>query len=123
MPCYVINYSREAAAAIFAKDGNDPAEFDAIREYRCLKTCNQYKGCKKHKCQIPCCPVKKGGPDPEGDHLCLMECPKTLSCGVHKCADFCHFGPCKPCKVYSREPLYCPCGVAKLDPPIRCGQV
>lgn len=55
--------------------------------------------------------------------MCLQVCNKTLSCGQHICNDFCHLGPCKPCKVYSREPLYCPCGIAKADPPVKCGQL
>lgn len=53
--------------------------------------------------------------------MCLQSCNKTLSCGKHECGDFCHLGLCKPCRVYSREPLYCPCGIAKIDPPIKCG--
>jgi len=44
-----------------------------------------------------------------------------LQCGVHQCNDFCHIGFCKPCRVYSRDPLFCPCGIAKVDPPIKCG--
>jgi len=44
-----------------------------------------------------------------------------LPCGKHECSDFCHLGFCKPCKWVSNQPLFCPCGIAKLDPPIKCG--
>ena len=90
--------------------------------FSCTKICNQNKSCKRHKCKEICCPVKKGL-DPLGKHICLSVCKKTLGCGVHQCNDFCHIGFCKPCRIYSREPLYCPCGIAKLDPPVKCGQI
>ena len=82
--------------------------------------CNTTKSCKRHKCKNICCPVQKGV-DPNGDHMCLITCNKTLECGKHECNEFCHIGFCKPCRVYSRDPLFCPCGFAKKDPPIRCG--
>ena len=74
-------------------------------------------------CKEICCLVRGQGVDPQRVHMCLQSCNKTLSCGKHDCGDFCHLGLCKPCRVYSREPLYCPCGIAKIDPPIKCGSV
>ena len=116
VPCYTVNYPEELRDEIMS-----PEEQKEQQSFRCAKVCNQNKSCKRHKCKDICCPVKKGGADPCGTHMCLIECNKTLSCGVHKCNDFCHISFCKPCRVYSREPLYCPCGIAKMDPPIKCG--
>ena len=97
-------------------------EIEESKVFICDKVCNMSKKCKRHKCKEVCCPARKG-PDPNGLHMCLLECNKTLACGIHKCNDFCHIGPCKPCKVYSREPLFCPCGIEKIDPPVKCGTV
>lgn len=58
-----------------------------------------------------------------GRHLCLKTCNKTLSCGKHQCGGFCHIGFCKPCRFISNQPLFCPCGTTKVEPPIKCEQV
>jgi transcriptional repressor NF-X1 len=84
-----------------------------------------FKSCKKHQCKELCCPIKKEAGragDPQGKHLCSIICNKKLECGVHECPDFCHLGYCKPCKWVRNQPLYCPCNIAKLDPPIKCGE-
>ena len=99
-------------------------EIDEIDNFKCKRVCNALKKCGKHQCKEVCCPVKKElgrAGDPEGRHLCMLTCNKMLSCGKHRCEDFCHLGHCKPCKVVSVQPIYCPCGIAKLDPPIHCG--
>jgi len=95
-------------------------ELAESQNFICKKICNQLKSCKKHKCKDACCPVQPGRPDPEGRHLCLLTCQKDLTCGKHKCNEFCHLGKCKPCRVFSSQPLYCPCGIAKVDPPVKC---
>lgn len=59
--------------------------------------------------------------DPSGRHLCLKMCNKTLACGKHQCNSFCHLGYCKPCRNISNQPLACPCGSVKIEPPIPCG--
>ena len=51
----------------------------------------------------------------------MIQCNKKLTCGLHECTDFCHIGFCAPCKYVSAQPLWCPCKIAKLDPPIKCG--
>ena len=51
----------------------------------------------------------------------MIVCNKKLTCGLHECAEFCHIGFCKPCGYVSAQPLFCPCNIAKLDPPIKCG--
>jgi len=117
VPCYVQNYPAELAQQVESE-----ATLESYKSFRCQKICNQYKRCKKHRCKNVCCAVRKGAADPQGHHMCLLVCNKTLACKEHICNDFCHLGYCKPCKVYSREPLFCPCGVAKIDPPVKCGQ-
>lgn len=119
VPCFTVNYPAELKQELMTEE-----ELLKATRFSCTKVCNQTKSCKRHKCKRICCSVKKGTGDPDGHHICLQTCNKTLTCGVHQCNDFCHIGFCKPCRVYSREPLYCPCGVEnnyKLDPPIKCG--
>lgn len=118
VPCLAIHYPEELKEELLSKE-----ELQDLSLFKCAKVCNQIKKCKRHKCKQVCCPVKKGAPDPEGHHICLLVCSKKLACTEHTCNDFCHIGYCKPCKVYSREPLYCPCGIAKIDPPVKCGQL
>lgn len=99
---------------------------EKVRNYRCKRICNKEKGCKKHKCKEQCCPARALGSaayDVQGLHLCMKVCGKQLSCKKHECGDFCHLGNCKPCKVYSNQPLFCPCGSVKKDPPVLCGTV
>ena len=94
-----------------------------VDNIKCDRICKELKSCNKHRCTEICCPVKnilgRSG-DPEGKHLCMITCNKLLSCKVHLCEDFCHL-ICKPCKIVSKDPLWCPCGTVKLDPPIKCG--
>mmetsp|Transcript_42742 Transcript_42742/g.65667 ORF Transcript_42742/g.65667 Transcript_42742/m.65667 type:complete len:358 (+) Transcript_42742:2269-3342(+) len=123
VPCFVKNYPEEKKNEILSKQEVSEEIKELLKEFRCTRVCNKMKKCKRHKCKEVCCGVQKGGPDPTGAHMCLLTCSKTLSCGKHQCNDFCHIGFCKPCKVYSREPLFCPCGIAKVEPPIKCGQV
>ena len=115
--CYTVNYPDDLKKELMTEQ-----EFEESKIFICDKVCNMSKKCKRHKCKEVCCPAIRG-PDPHGLHMCLLECNKTLSSGVHKCNNFCHLGPCNPCKVYSREPLFCPCGIEKIDPPIQCGTV
>lgn len=39
---------------------------------------------------------------------CLNACKKLLDCGVHKCSETCHDGPCPPCRA--RGVYRCQCG-------------
>lgn len=55
-------------------------------------------------------------------HRCTIVCDKKLACGKHNCTDLCHLGFCKPCQWVSVKPVFCPCNIAKLDPPVKCGQ-
>jgi len=114
--CYKVNYPDAQRKKYMTQE-----EMDAIDNLECKRVCNAMKKCNKHHCKEVCCPVKRAmgrDGDPEGRHLCMITCNKQLSCGKHPCGDFCHLGFCKPCKRVSLEPLHCPCGIAKLDPPI-----
>lgn len=44
------------------------------------------------------------------DKVCALE----LDCGKHRCLDFCHPGPCDPCKLNPRRCLTCACGKVLL---------
>lgn len=114
--CYKVSYPDHKRRQLLTAE-----EIEKIDNLRCNRVCNQWKKCNKHQCKEVCCPVKKNGPDPDGKHLCMIVCNKTLECGKHPCSDFCHIGFCKPCKWISNQPIFCPCGIAKLDPPIKCG--
>ena len=114
-PCYKINYPDQLRKKFMTAE-----EIDEIDNLKCKRVCNMIKKCQTHRCKEVCCPVRHG-PDPEGKHLCMIQCGKKLSCGLHDCPDFCHIGHCKPCGYVSAQPLWCPCGIAKLDPPIKCG--
>jgi len=117
--CFSVNYPDSKRELIMTQE-----EMDAIT-YLCPKVCNKFKSCGKHKCQEICCTANRElGPagDPLSKHLCQIVCDKKLSCGEHNCTDFCHKGFCKPCKWVSIKPVYCPCGIAKMDPPVKCGE-
>mmetsp|Transcript_39173 Transcript_39173/g.37548 ORF Transcript_39173/g.37548 Transcript_39173/m.37548 type:complete len:192 (+) Transcript_39173:1078-1653(+) len=116
IPCYQLNYPDYLREQMLSLE-----ELEELESFKCKKVCNQLKSCNKHKCKEICCPIKKGMADPNGMHLCLQVCNKTLACGVHQCNSFCHLGFCKPCRYVASQPIYCPCGTAKLDPPIPCG--
>jgi len=119
-PCYMKNYPIEKRRKLMPEE-----EIEAIDNFECKKICKSIKSCKTHKCMLMCCDVKKGigrAGDPDGKHLCTLNCGKMLGCALHPCPDFCHLGYCKPCKYISTVPLYCPCNIAKLDPPIKCGE-
>jgi transcriptional repressor NF-X1 len=115
VPCYKINYPEHLKLQLMT-----PEEYEEIENYKCKKICGALQSCKKHKCKEVCCPVKKGVNDPLGRHLCLKTCNKTLSCGKHQCGAFCHISLCKPCRWASTQPLFCPCGATRTDPPIMC---
>ena len=117
--CYEVNYSEEKRERFMT-----PEQASQIDSYKCHRVCNKMKNCQKHKCQEICCPIdSKSGwqGDPLGKHRCQIVCDKLLSCGKHNCPDLCHIGNCKPCTWVSVKPVFCPCNIAKLDPPVKCG--
>lgn len=61
--------------------------------------------------------------------LCHDPCLKLLSCGIHRCHQPCHFGPCPPCEERVSQTCYCgresrsvPCGSVKSST-YSCGQI
>ncbi|PWN51537.1 hypothetical protein IE53DRAFT_405620 [Violaceomyces palustris] len=38
---------------------------------------------------------------------CGSTCSKLLNCGIHRCQDTCHAGPCQPCQVRIQAKCYC----------------
>lgn len=50
---------------------------------------------------------------------CGAACGRLLSCGVHRCEDPCHPGPCSPCPHTSEQP--CRCGHATQARPCSAG--
>ncbi|KAL8161025.1 LOW QUALITY PROTEIN: hypothetical protein V2J09_012514 [Rumex salicifolius] len=83
------------------------------REFRCESPCEKVLGCGKHTCNRGChggkcgecpmqgrrtCPCEKkayeGMACDVDAPLCGSTCEKKLSCGVHRCPERCHRGPC-----------------------------
>ena len=55
-----------------------------------------------HKSDIKCCELST--------YDCMKKCDKYLSCGVHKCKNFCYEcknGNCQPCKIVLEKTLGC----------------
>ncbi|XP_044462709.1 NF-X1-type zinc finger protein NFXL2 [Mangifera indica] len=89
------------------------------REFRCENECKRLLSCGKHVCEKGChkgqcgecplqgkrtCPCGKkeydGMPCDVTTPLCGGTCDKTLSCGLHRCPERCHRGPCiETCRI------------------------
>lgn len=80
MPCYLVNYPADKRELVASAEDIKTAD-----ELYCKRVCNKQKTCNKHKCQEVCCPVKgkSRAEDPDGKHMCMIECTKKLSCGEH----------------------------------------
>ncbi|KAF8582785.1 hypothetical protein K439DRAFT_1350445 [Ramaria rubella] len=111
----------------------------------CDKVCGGLRLCGRHQCSRSCCPlatmarnkVGKGKKGKNGPHSMLMDmelqeveslwhecdlvCGKPLGCGLHKCAESDHRGPCPPCLQSSFDELVCRCGLTVIFPPVPCG--
>ena len=66
--------------------------------------------CKKSTYRLRC-----GENDP--GKCCGSICDKTLNCGIHKCKQTCHAGPCDDCDVLINRNCYC----GKEEKQIYCG--
>eukprot|EP00871_Galdieria_phlegrea_P001853 jgi/Galph1/2669/GphlegSOOS_G1369.1 len=99
----------------------------------CNRSCGSKLECKRHKCDMVCCPFSKKnkkkqakgsfqsnedfaviisylGADiwNEYDHSCKMSCDKLLNCGEHLCDLPCgHHGNCYPCGILKWDALSC----------------
>lgn len=110
----------------------------------CQTKCNATFNCRRHFCVEKCCPYRKlalertkvikkqlrnniistrhlDNLELEDVHTCHKECGHYLSCGLHRCKEACHSGPCKPCLESSSEDLICHCGNTIVPAPVRCG--
>lgn len=105
------------------------AKHPQVFPFTCNKPCRSRKNCGKHQCRELCCPLNPASHasrelrDEEGRHICHIKCNRKLNCGIHRCDFPCHGNtPCAPCAIVVREPLICPCGKQRLEPPFVCGQ-
>ena len=122
--CYRLNYPHDLMDYLYrAKE---------IEQHvpSCTKICNTQKTCKTHMCNRVCCDLRSKKiknfslDDPNGYHICMLTCGKTLNCGIHNCTDFCHKNYCKPCSTIIRDNVVtCFCRKTKIDPPYVCGTV
>jgi hypothetical protein len=83
----------------------------------CEKVCKTKLPCKRHVCNVRCCPLDKKS------HVCESACGKQLACKSHTCLMICsHEGDCHDCvEGVSFDELACNCGATIMYPPIPCG--
>lgn len=101
------------------------------RDFRCDNPCDRMLGCGKHLCSKGChsgecgeCPFQGRRTCPCGKRvyegmscdvsvpLCGATCDKKLSCGLHRCPERCHRGPCvETCRTMITKA--CRCGSLK----------
>ena len=104
-----------------------------IHGYECGEVCGRELSCGRHYCEQTChagackpCPLVrieqcycgKSSAEracaPSSGYSCHSPCGKLLDCGVHRCAQKCHDGPCAPCERAPERQKTCPCGKAQL---------
>nr|DAD26217.1 TPA_asm: hypothetical protein HUJ06_027685 [Nelumbo nucifera] len=105
------------------------------REFRCENPCERMLGCGKHFCAEGChsdpcgeCPLQGKRICPCGKKVyegmscdvvvptCGLTCGKMLSCGLHRCPERCHRGPCvETCRNVTVK--FCRCGSLKKEVP------
>ncbi|KAK3022801.1 hypothetical protein RJ639_046903, partial [Escallonia herrerae] len=101
------------------------------RNFRCVVACEKLLGCGKHLCERGChsghcgqCPLQEKRTCPCGKRvhegmacdvappLCGATCDKKLQCGMHRCPERCHRGPCiETCRLVVTKS--CKCGSLK----------
>ncbi|KAG0477038.1 hypothetical protein HPP92_013879 [Vanilla planifolia] len=107
----------------------------AERGFRCDRSCNGLLSCGKHNCSRGChsghcgdCPLQGTRTCPCGKKeykgvscdadvpTCGSTCEKVLSCGLHRCPERCHRGPCvENCRTVVLK--CCRCGSLKKEVP------
>ncbi|KAK4273709.1 hypothetical protein QN277_017050 [Acacia crassicarpa] len=111
---------------------NPPSDDPWVLPHSCGEVCNRpLKNNCGHYCLLLCHP----GPCPSCPKLvksrcfcgslqdvrrcgykefsCNNPCSKLLDCGVHRCSEICHVGPCPPCRA--RGVFKCQCGQKKEE--------
>ncbi|GAB4819935.1 hypothetical protein N2152v2_006981 [Parachlorella kessleri] len=110
--------------------------------FQCGKVCGRLLDCGRHTCQLACHAGRCGGcelagvrscpcgkqvvPDAPCDLVvppCGATCDKLLSCGIHRCVERCHAGPCpQTCRGLVEKT--CACGkttkVVQCREPVKC---
>ncbi|KAJ0046280.1 hypothetical protein Pint_06519 [Pistacia integerrima] len=105
------------------------------RDFRCENECKRLLSCGKHVCEKGChtgecgdCPLQGKRTCPCGKReyegmpcdvvapMCGATCDKTLSCGLHRCPERCHRGPCiETCRIVIAK--LCRCRSLKKEVP------
>lgn len=112
-----------------------PCQFG--QEPQCNTKCESLMSCRRHRCVQKCCPGKPlsqkrekqrhstqdaiDGSLIEAQHICLKQCNRKLTCGVHYCQKVCHIGKCGPCLESDSNDLFCTCRKTIISAPVRCG--
>ncbi|XP_022830509.1 protein shuttle craft [Spodoptera litura] len=103
----------------------------AVVAHTCGRSCRRPRSCP-HPCTLLChpgpCPpcqatvMKSCGCGAENrsvlcssklPQVCGRVCGRTLECGVHKCTQSCHDGPCETCTEMVEQVCYCPAAKAR----------
>ncbi|KAL8290623.1 hypothetical protein RQP46_002881 [Phenoliferia psychrophenolica] len=86
--------------------------------------------CTKHRISVRCSAIH-GGPATQLARSALLSCrepcDKLRGCGLHRCADECHEGPCQPCEEVREKKCFCGkssvvegCGAGARDDRVEC---
>lgn len=86
--------------------------------------------CTKHRISVRCSAIH-GGAASDGAReallTCREPCDKLRGCGLHRCADECHSGPCAPCDEVREKSCFCAkdsvvegCGAGARDDRVEC---
>lgn len=111
---------------------NPPSDDPWVLPHSCGEVCGRPL---KHNCGHHCLLLCHPGPCPSCPKLvkarcfcgsledvrrcgfkefsCNNPCSKLLDCGVHRCSEICHVGPCPPCRA--RGVFKCQCGQKKEE--------
>uniref|UniRef100_A0A8D1ZMW2 NF-X1-type domain-containing protein n=1 Tax=Sus scrofa TaxID=9823 RepID=A0A8D1ZMW2_PIG len=94
--------------------------------WHCDQVCGKTLSCRNHTCEQVChvgacgdcprsgkrfCPCQKSKfslPCTEDVPTCGDSCDKVLECGIHRCSQRCHRGPCETCRQEVEK--HCRCG-------------
>ncbi|XP_043918359.1 NF-X1-type zinc finger protein NFXL1 [Protopterus annectens] len=99
--------------------------FCASPVWQCEQVCGRTLSCRNHTCEKVChsgdcgdcprsgkrvCPCGKSNyslPCTEDIPTCGDTCNKILECGLHKCSQRCHRGPCETCRQVVEKQCRC----------------
>ncbi|XP_060065843.1 NF-X1-type zinc finger protein NFXL1-like [Ylistrum balloti] len=105
----------------------------ATPQWQCTQVCGKRLSCGSHVCERSChggscglcpragartCPCGKTEytlPCTDDVPTCGDTCGKILDCGIHKCSQRCHLGPCGTCRQMIKKK--CRCGLKQKEIP------